>query len=208
MKKTFLLITIILFIPVFSYSQDINFKIIAKDKQEYTGVMKRFKIKSGSKKIKIPTENGKIALLSKDLTDIYVWTTSGKAHLVHMPYKMIFKNKVLNRRAFWSVNVITTPKLNLYEAGQIYQMRNSYLLIKSSGQKGFVGMNYFFKRPNEESLVYIGDDSPVVNPNVFLRQMARNYFSDCPDLAEKIMEREFRFKDREKIIDYYNSQCK
>jgi hypothetical protein len=126
-----------------------------------------------------------------------------------MPYKMIFKNKVKNKKAFWSVNVITTPKLNLYKAGQIYKMNDSYLEIRSSGQKGFVAMHYLFKRPNENSLVYIGDDSPTtVNPNMFLRQMARSYFSDCPDLAEKIMEREFKFKNKEQIIDYYNNQCK
>jgi hypothetical protein len=59
MKKIFLLFTIILFIPVFSYSQNTNFKIITKDKQEYTGVMNKFKIKSDSKKLQFLLKMGK-----------------------------------------------------------------------------------------------------------------------------------------------------
>jgi hypothetical protein len=41
----------------------------------------------------------------------------------------------------------------------------------------------------------------------FKKDMA-DYFSDCPELAEKIEKKDFRKNDLEEIVRFYNSSCK
>ncbi|WP_128332151.1 hypothetical protein [Apibacter sp. HY039] len=209
MNKTFLLLIFTLFLSLFSYSQIINFKIISNDNQVYTGVTNKFEIYSDFKKINIPTENGKITLLSENLTDIYLWKEPTNVFRITRLTSKLYRTKkwISKSKNLWVVQTLSTPKLNLYEGGQLYTLKDSYLEIYSVGQKGLVGIKYFFKKPEEECMTYIGDNSMTLNPNIYLRLIAESYFSDCPELATKIRKREFQIQDKEKIIEYYNNQC-
>jgi hypothetical protein len=51
-------------------------------------------------------------------------------------------------------------------------------------------------------------DGPLVQPRVlgFKKEMAE-YFADCPSLVASIQEIEFRRRDLDEIVMFYNSRC-
>ena len=180
-----------LFVSVFSYaqnpfsSQNINFRIVTKDHREYTGVMDYFRLRSDVKKIKIPTANGEITLLSDDLTDIYLWMPSSTdtMRLSHLPTRTYpTKKRFSNHKAIWLSLAESSPKLDLYNWGQLYTIKKSTLITSSYGEAGQVSIYYYFRKPKDEYAVMMGQDvggSISLGRNVLLRRMAEDYFSDC-----------------------------
>ena len=210
MKIKLALSSIMMFFLHYSYSQETHYRIITKDKQEYQGVTNKFKISYSAKKIKIPTAEGDLILLSEELTDIYLSQGDQvQVHLVHLPSKWAFTKKIIKeKKAKWIAKIETTPKIEMYQAGQRYTMKSGYLEIKSTGQKHFVGLLFFYKKPTDNFLMHIGDNSGAINSGIYLRLIAPSYFSDCPSLVEKIEKKEFKFNDIKSIMDYYSNQCK
>lgn len=66
-------------------------------------------------------------------------------------------------------------------------------------------VNYFIRKPTDAKLTEMGAYSPLMNN---LKEKTIQYFSDCPLLAEKIKNGEFRVREGlEKIVAFYNSNC-
>lgn len=65
---------------------------------------------------------------------------------------------------------------------------------------------------NEFFAIRDGEEFPSAIITVDLKKgfkkKASEYFKDCPSLVEKIMKKEFKKKDIEKVGEYYNSKCK
>lgn len=55
-------------------------------------------------------------------------------------------------------------------------------------------------------------DGPLFEISVSLfnsfKKQASDYFSDCPELSNKILNKEYHKDDIEQIVDYYNKLCK
>lgn len=67
-----------------------------------------------------------------------------------------------------------------------------------SGMYPFVVERYFLQK---------GDDQITAPGFIHFRNQMKTYLKDCPGLSQKIESREFRKRDMEKIVSYYNSNC-
>ncbi|NJY62356.1 hypothetical protein HC174_06245 [Salinimicrobium sp. CDJ15-81-2] len=66
-------------------------------------------------------------------------------------------------------------------------------------------VKYYVKRPGEENLTFMGIYDPIPNT---LRGKVITYVSDCPELVEKILNREFRIRNGlAPIFEFYNRGC-
>ncbi len=63
---------------------------------------------------------------------------------------------------------------------------------------------YFVIRPNEVALMKISTVASL-NSNATFKMYAPRYFSDYPELAEKIKNKEYTYKDLEEVLDIYNA---
>ncbi|RZS98804.1 hypothetical protein [Aquimarina brevivitae] len=64
--------------------------------------------------------------------------------------------------------------------------------------------DYYVKKEGEEAVTHLGS-TQLFSKN--FKKAASDYFADCPVLVEKIQQREFKKKDIEAIVRFYNSQC-
>lgn len=62
----------------------------------------------------------------------------------------------------------------------------------------------YLRKTNEKEAVYLGS-SYWMTKN--FKKGASNFFSDCPELVKKILNRDFRKKDLKEIILFYNTKC-
>ena len=66
-------------------------------------------------------------------------------------------------------------------------------------------MKYYIRKPAEDKLTMLGIYDPIVGN---LKEKVIDYFSDCPELTQKIESRDFKVrKDMEAIVEFYNSGC-
>lgn len=92
----------------------------------------------------------------------------------------------------------------LYERGKvnIYEVNS----MAVTGYGAFTSTFYPIKRRNEERIANLDKGGPYWSN---FAKIASEYFLDCPELAEKIKNREkgFTNKDKLKIAQYYNKSC-
>ena len=65
---------------------------------------------------------------------------------------------------------------------------------------------YYCKRESEEAASLIHIDMNVINKNAIFRSFAKKYFSDDPEIATKIQNKEYTYKNLLEMIAYYNSK--
>lgn len=64
---------------------------------------------------------------------------------------------------------------------------------------------YYVKKQGDSRLTDLGRYSPLIND---LRGKVIDYFSDCPELVEKIKNGDFKVRDGlKKIVEFYNENC-
>lgn len=73
-----------------------------------------------------------------------------------------------------------------------------------SSTKG--GTYLYFKRTSETKLTVIRSPG-AINFNGSFKKIAKEYFSDCPNLQRQIAQENFEKQQLEEIIDYYESYC-
>lgn len=66
------------------------------------------------------------------------------------------------------------------------------------------GTHSYVRKPYEEEAVHLAS-SNWISKN--FKNTASNFFSDCPELVEKIQNGEFKKRDLKEIIDFYNTKC-
>lgn len=70
---------------------------------------------------------------------------------------------------------------------------------------GFSGAKHFYvRKTNEEGAIRLASSS-WFSKN--FKNTASNFFSDCPELVKKIQNREFKKRDINEIIEFYNTKC-
>ena len=65
--------------------------------------------------------------------------------------------------------------------------------------------SYYVRKENETEVTHLGSTS-WISKN--FKKAASNYFKDCPNLVEKLQNKEYKKKDIREIIDFYNEYCK
>lgn len=110
--------------------------------------------------------------------------------------------KLDGAKKFTEVELLATGnKAELY--GATHYTRMPGFATPSIGQQEVV--KYYIRKPEEDKLALLGMYDPIVGN---LKENVINYFSDCPELTEKIMSKDFKVrKDMEAIVEYYNSKC-
>ena len=78
-------------------------------------------------------------------------------------------------------------------------LTGSYSSFRGSYEK-----HYYIGNSNGESLIYLKFANSYSSK--FLKRTDK-YFSDCPELIQKIDNRGFERNDIEGIVNYYNSEC-
>jgi hypothetical protein len=74
-----------------------------------------------------------------------------------------------------------------------------------SGSTGAMTGGYSY---SVENMILQKGNGELKQPrSLSFRKDMRDYFSDCPDLTEKIDSRDFRRADMEAIVIYYNAHC-
>ena len=77
--------------------------------------------------------------------------------------------------------------------------------VISGGQFGGSVFYYYSRKDKSQKLKYFGPYSTLTNN---LGQKLKNYFSDCPELLEKMESKEFRVRsDVIKMFQFYESNC-
>ena len=88
-----------------------------------------------------------------------------------------------------------------------YAMTYRAIGSANSSMGGFYTVaNSFLRKVGEKEAIQLVNYN-VLFPKSF-RKSASSYFKDCPDLAEKILAREFKQEDLKEVVQYYNYQCK
>ena len=114
----------------------------------------------------------------------------------------------ISKKRGWFLQNHAHKKLNFYTAGQRYKIDNDGdFNISSSGQVGFTGIGYYFKRPSEENVTYITAKMSgiQVNHEKLFRNAASTYLSDHKKLVERINNEEFKSYQLDEIYAIYIS---
>ncbi len=88
---------------------------------------------------------------------------------------------------------------------------NNYFLVNNSiGISANVGIqinktDYFLFKKEDKTLIHIGSKGNFLYKN--FKKAASEYFSDCPNLVEKLKSRKLRLKHLTQILEYYDTKC-
>lgn len=87
--------------------------------------------------------------------------------------------------------------------GATHYIHSPGFATPSMGQQEIV--KYYIRKPLEDKLTFLGIYNPINNS---LKMKTIGYFSDCPELLEKILSKVFNVrKDMKAIVEFYNSEC-
>ncbi len=120
-------------------------------------------------------------------------------------------------------DLVSTGSVNLYKKTVLAGYQGYWINTGGGGVGGsnvFMGgppakkvTIYALKRTNETNATILGGkDTSIVGLKLVnsFKKHSEEYFSDCPDLVDKIKngERGFKESDIRKIVAHYNSKCK
>lgn len=101
---------------------------------------------------------------------------------------------------------VCTGRVSMYLSTAI-----GYSPTPSPGMGGFRGVsnsytieNYYLKRTTETEAEHLGSNQWFTKN---FKDAASAYFSDCPELVEKIKNKEYKKRDLVEIVEYYNNEC-
>lgn len=105
-------------------------------------------------------------------------------------------------------------KASLYLGGLEYGIKNVKIKDEETNEKIKEAkmqvvskqVNHYLKRSNEDYpiLVSVSSNALSAGYNAFFRNFGVYYFSDNPEIAKKIEEKEYKYDDIEKVVNLYN----
>ncbi|OIV41928.1 hypothetical protein [Flavobacterium johnsoniae] len=230
MKVKFFLIVNVLFITSFINAQSagitFNFGmgeqkadaiIFKKDKQKINGIVKFPSFEDKKVKIKVGEENEKFA--SSDVDSIQIFDSNKKLSYTFIWTKTkVYKKKgtefkVIDER--WICKIMT-GKASLFLGGEEYGIKEVKVEDEKTKEKVKVNkmqvvskeVNHYLKRSNEDFPVLVSMSSNALSAgyNAFFKEYGVYYFSDNPEIAKKIEEKEYKYDDIEKVVNLYNAK--
>jgi hypothetical protein len=110
--------------------------------------------------------------------------------------------KLNGDKRFTEVEQLATGK-NVELYGVTLHVRSPGYVTPVMGHQEVV--KFYIRKPAEDDLTMLGIYDPVFGD---LKEKVINYFSDCPELTEKILNKDFKVrKDMVAIVEFYNSAC-
>jgi len=154
--------------------------------------------------INFKTENSKTKKYDfKDLKRVKIYNGDN--------FTTYIKARVADKNSDIVIEEVVLGKMNLYKkvtqghmvgapmgggiGGGAPMMTTHYYSISS----------YYVRKKNEIEVTHLGSTS-LFSKN--FKKAASEYFSDCTSLVSKIQNKEFKKRDIEEIVTYYNTSCK
>lgn len=66
---------------------------------------------------------------------------------------------------------------------------------------------YYVNKGSGDVVIYLGTSHPMNGGHKKFSKAAMKFFTDCPDILEKIKSKEFKQKQIPEIVEYYASEC-
>lgn len=161
------------------------------------------------------SEKGKIIRYDSDEIEYIAYSTdSGREYLFeYRNIKTIYGSKNNPREhtfkvKYWSLLTFADPVIKCYQTGENYHIDNEgeiTLTLKSN--IGMASTSISFLRPGEEVLTMI-TSSETEGANALgreskFRKSAAHYFKDVPELAKRIIDKEFKTDDIPELLKTY-----
>ncbi|MEO7977497.1 hypothetical protein [Flavobacterium sp.] len=191
--------------------------LFKKDKQKINGIVKFPGFADKKVKIKVGEENGKYE--SKDIDSIQVFDENKKLSYTFVWTKTkVYKKKgtefkIIDER--WICKTIN-GKISLYISGEelgIKEVKEEDEKTKQKIKENKMqvvskDVNHYMKRNKEDypTLVSVSSNAFSAGYNVFFKEYGVYYFSDSPEIAKKIEDKEYKYDDIEKIVNLYNAK--
>lgn len=170
--------------------------IFFEDGTKKTGNVE-FPINSSDSKIKIKFGKETEKIEKKTVDKLIYTTSSGELEYYNLK---IYKSSKKIRKDKKLVCLSIKGKVNLYYSqGSRWEQRGNM-------QVPVYFIEYYCKREREEAASLIHIDMNVINKNAIFRSFAKKYFSDDPEIAAKIQNKEYTYKNLLELIAYYNSK--
>lgn len=227
MKTKFFLIMCALFITSLTNAQitfnlgmgerKANAIVYKNDKQKISGIVNFPSFKDKKVKIKVGEKNEKHA--SADIDSIQIFDENKK-----LTYTFLWtKSKVYKKKGtefkiieeMWICKIIT-GKISLFLGGEIYGIKevkveneNTNEKIKENKMKVVSKeVHHYMKRSNEDYPILVSMSSNAISAgyNAFFKEYGVYYFSDNPEIAKKIADKEYKFDEIEKVVALYNKK--
>ncbi|ABQ04775.1 hypothetical protein [Flavobacterium johnsoniae] len=195
--------------------QKANAVIFKKDKQKVSGIVNFPGLADKKVKIKVGEENEKYA--SSDIDSIQILDDNKKLSYTFVRTKTkVYKKKGTEFKVIdenWICKIIT-GKASLYLGGEEYGIKEVKVEDEKTKEKIKVKkmqvvskeINHYLKRSNEDYPVLVSVSSNALSAgyNAFFKEYGVYYFSDNPEIAKKIEDKEYKYDDIEKVVDLYN----
>ena len=197
--KTYITICII---SILSFSCALSNKttLYFNDGKEKVGVGKL----ASDYQIKFKTEGSKSKKYHfKDLKSVKMDTYDGTKKYIYLKVKGKGLYSIVEEVSLGSVNLYKKVSEG-YTAGAPMGGVGSGAPMMTSEHYYSIS-NYYVKKGNEAEITHLGSTS-LFSKN--FKKAASLYFKDCQALVNKIEQKEFKKRDIEKIVTFYNQECK
>ena len=174
-------IDVIFNIPFKFFAQEPNYEKLQYKVKFYDSTGKRGVIRPDHAK------EIRFKLYGKDIRMLSRHQSSGMGNVFSTNYKLFLKLEIDGKLQLF----------NYYQTNSSPGMYNAGTGMMSGGHS-YTTERYVLQKENGE----------LKRPRglTFKKDMV-NYFQDCPELAQKIENKEFRKADMESLVHYYNSNC-
>lgn len=166
-----------------------------KDGRELKGLAKI----TASNKIKFRKEKGaeKQIFDGTSLSSVIIKELDGN---IEYAYK-----KVGDKRGFQLLKVVTKGKLNLYAKTASGYMAGPPMAGGMTMGHYYSISNYYVSKNTDINADFLTSTGILFGKS--FKKSASEYFKDCSKLVEKIQNKEFKKRDIEKIVEFYNEEC-
>ena len=150
----------------------------------------------------------------KDKQSKYKVYTPDNVESIEIYEKESFSTTVYSHYYFRKTKKNTLPRLlKLMEDGKAnlyldYNEYNKVFVIGSNGISPAVNSSishYYVSRAGDEFVTRLGGQGSLFKKN--FKKGASEYFKDCPELVKKIENKEFKRRDIEEVVNFYNREC-
>ena len=151
----------------------------------------------GDSKLHIKVNGEKNKIEKEQISSLTYNISSGKLIYENLKiYKNKKKNKIRTKKQLLQLNI--SGKVSLYSAsGSGWEQRGNM-------QVPVYYIVYYCKKKSEEAATLIHIDNNVINKNTVFRTLAQTYFEDDTEIAEKIKNKDFTYKNLFEVVSLYN----
>ncbi len=163
-----------------------------------------FPLKSFAKSItiKVNGEKEKVDIEYVKKVIFKATTISFASEYHHLAVNNFNGKKVLKRKQMLKI-VYNGPKVSLYCGSYDWSMHAN---AGGGFQKTTIGVvSYYCIKPGEPAATLIHEDFGQINENADFKLYGSRYFADYPELAQKIKDKVYTYKDINTVMEDYNN---